>query len=169
MFNYCPNCGEKIQPHANPFQQHCESCHSDFFQNQNSTVCGVIIFEDKLLLAKRGRDPLKGLWDVPGGFVDPTEHPEAAVIREMKEEFGLDMKVDKLLTILAPQPYEFQGKTQYNCDHLYLLEVETLEGISAQDDVADFKLFTKDDLPPLEQCAFECTAWVVREFGSGRI
>jgi len=48
--------------------------------------------EGKVLLAKRppGR-PLAGLWEFPGGKVDPGEDPETALIRELIEELGIEI------------------------------------------------------------------------------
>jgi 8-oxo-dGTP diphosphatase len=55
-------------------------------------VCVALIDADgRVLLAQRppGK-PLAGLWEFPGGKVHPGEAPEAALIRELKEELGID-------------------------------------------------------------------------------
>jgi 8-oxo-dGTP diphosphatase len=55
-------------------------------------VCVALIDADgRVLLAQRppGK-PLAGLWEFPGGKVHPGESPEAALIRELKEELGID-------------------------------------------------------------------------------
>jgi 8-oxo-dGTP diphosphatase len=57
----------------------------------------------QLLLIKRGNEPYKGMWAIPGGFVEDDEDLEAAAIRELEEETGL--KVDsmtQLYTIGTP-------------------------------------------------------------------
>lgn len=46
----------------------------------------------QVLLIKRKKDPFKGCWAFPGGFMDMNEPPEVAVVRELEEETGLQLK-----------------------------------------------------------------------------
>jgi 8-oxo-dGTP diphosphatase len=48
--------------------------------------------DGRLLLIRRGHAPHEGLWSVPGGRVEPGESPEAAVVREVREETGLRVR-----------------------------------------------------------------------------
>ncbi|MCX6695101.1 MAG: NUDIX hydrolase [Candidatus Altiarchaeota archaeon] len=57
------------------------------------TCTALIVREDKVLLMKRTREPWKGLWGFPGGHVDSGELPEDAIVREVREETGLDVMV----------------------------------------------------------------------------
>jgi 8-oxo-dGTP diphosphatase len=60
-------------------------------------VGAVIVRADgKLLLIKRGNEPGRGLWSLPGGHVEPGESDVAAVAREVQEETGLVVAVGKL-------------------------------------------------------------------------
>ena len=52
----------------------------------------VIVKEDKIALIKRGNEPARGKWTIPGGLVELGEPTELAVIREAKEETLLDVE-----------------------------------------------------------------------------
>lgn len=64
-------------------------------------VGGIVFNEDgNVLLIQRGKQPRKGEWSVPGGKVDWGETLEAALIREVKEETGIDIEILGLLDAL---------------------------------------------------------------------
>jgi ADP-ribose pyrophosphatase YjhB (NUDIX family) len=60
-------------------------------------VGAVAVRDDALLLVRRGRGPAAGEWSVPGGRVEPGETLHAAVVREVLEETGLEVVVDRFL------------------------------------------------------------------------
>jgi ADP-ribose pyrophosphatase YjhB (NUDIX family) len=55
-------------------------------------VGGVVIDRDRALLIRRGHEPLKGEWSIPGGMLELGEELAAGVRRELKEETGLDVE-----------------------------------------------------------------------------
>ena len=63
-------------------------------------VGAIIKHEGKLLLVKRGVEPEKGKWTIPGGAVELGEEVRDALIREVKEECGLDVEVDRLMDVV---------------------------------------------------------------------
>ncbi len=65
------------------------------------TVDAVILKENSVVLIKRKKDPFKGMWAIPGGFVEWGETVEEAAIREAKEETGLDVEIEKLLGVYS--------------------------------------------------------------------
>jgi ADP-ribose pyrophosphatase YjhB (NUDIX family) len=60
-------------------------------------VGGVAVRDGSLLVVRRGRGPAAGEWSVPGGRVEPGESLHAAVVRELLEETGLEVVVDRFL------------------------------------------------------------------------
>jgi 8-oxo-dGTP diphosphatase len=60
---------------------------------------GAVVHDDtgRLLLVRRGREPGRGLWSVPGGRVEPGESAAEAVVREVEEETGLHVVVGRLV------------------------------------------------------------------------
>ena len=77
-------------------------------------ACALIDADGRVLLAKRppGR-PLAGLWEFPGGKVEPGETPEAALIRELDEELGIKVAPK----CLAPFTFASHG---YEAFHLLM-------------------------------------------------
>lgn len=74
-------------------------------------VAHVLVFNHKgeILLQKRSmkKDVAPGRWDTSvGGHVDPGESPEAAALREMKEELGVECSIEFLHSYIHSNPYE---------------------------------------------------------------
>lgn len=69
---------------------------------------GGIIFDGvgRLLLIQRGHDPGRGQWSLPGGRVEAGETDHAAVVRELREETGLDVFPGELAGMVTRGPYE---------------------------------------------------------------
>ncbi len=85
---YCYNCGEKTILNTK-----CTKCGSIFWKNPRCCAGSLIIFDNNLLLVRRGQEPWAGYWDIPGGYCEAHEHPKDCAIREAKEETGLDIEI----------------------------------------------------------------------------
>lgn len=69
-------------------------------------VGGVILKGDEVLLIQRARPPFKGHWSIPGGKVDHGEPLHRALIRELREETGLEVEILGLIDIFEALPEE---------------------------------------------------------------
>ena len=65
---------------------------ADIKNKVRATACAVIEKDGKILLVKRNHEPFNQYWTLPGGHIDFGETAEQAVIREVKEETGLQFK-----------------------------------------------------------------------------
>jgi len=99
----------------------------------------------KLLLVNRGNAPFKGMWSLPGGFVEIREELEEAVVRELAEETGLfDVKLEQMRTYgnVGRDP---RGR-QITIVYMGIAE-EGLDKIKAGDDAAEVRWFDIEKLP----------------------
>lgn len=65
-----------------------------FYMKDIYVVGAAIIKDNQILCTKRATDRILGdLWEFPGGKIEPDEAPEAALVRELKEELGADILV----------------------------------------------------------------------------
>ena len=76
---------------------------------------GALIFNrNKILLVERGKEPLKGYWSLPGGVLETGETLEQGVIREVREETGLEVKPLWVLEIFERIMRDPQGAPEYH-------------------------------------------------------
>lgn len=115
----------------------------------------------EVLLIKRGRDPFKGMWALPGGHVDENEDLPVAARRELLEETGLE--VEKVVQIGAFGKPGRDPRGWY-VSVAYAAYTEGDGGsIHPGDDAAEAEWFHVDHLPPL---AFDHKDIINRAFDS---
>ncbi len=92
----------RLLPGERVLQPCCPACGFVLWQNPAPVVAALVTRSEagrlEVLLGRRKAEPAKGLWHVPGGFVDPGETPEEALVRECQEELACQV-----------EPVEFLG------------------------------------------------------------
>ena len=109
---------------------------------------GALVHDDdgRLLVVRRGRDPGRGLWSVPGGRVEPGETDTVAVAREVLEETGLHVTVGLLVgTVMREGP---DGDVYDIRDYACAVAVATTP--VAGDDADDVRFVTRAELGELD-------------------
>lgn len=85
------------------------------YPDQPVVGIGIVIVKDqKIVLIKRGNDPGKGKWSIPGGLVELGEHIDHAVIREAQEETCLTIVNPRLLDVVDNVDVDGDGKIKYH-------------------------------------------------------
>jgi 8-oxo-dGTP diphosphatase len=164
-FNFCPQCGARLPQHPDPFElQKCDSCSRIQYHNSKPCAGALIVKENHVLLVLRAVEPFKDCWDIPGGFLEPGEHPLEGMLREVKEETGLDVRVIDWLGVYIDR-YTSDGEEFFTLNHYYI--VEPRDGkLRAADDVNEYRWFTFEHLPDENQLAFEHTQKVLQDLKS---
>ena len=117
------------------------------------TATALIPFpQNKILLIKRNTIPFKGYWGLPGGRMDAGETIEQTIVREVKEETGLDVEVVGKIGEYVEKGIKDDVEYEY---YPTCFLVKTLSGeIKKQEsEIQDIQLFNLKELP--EQLAFE--------------
>jgi 8-oxo-dGTP diphosphatase len=93
----------------------------------------VVICDGKILLEKRKYEPGKGKWSIPGGLVELGENVEQTVIREVKEETGLEVKKPEHIDVVDNVVRDENGEVKYHfviIDYFVKLKGGTLKAAS---------------------------------------
>lgn len=141
VFHFCPKCGSPDFEIHNALSRHCANCGFTFYQNPRASTAAFILNEKgELLVARRGKEPAKGTLDLPGGFVDNDENAEQGMVREIKEETGLDINPDAVEYLFSiPNVYHYSGMDIRTLDFFFLCHTTDDAVVKANDDAAELQ------------------------------
>ena len=112
----------------------------------------IFIFNEnhEFILIKRGNEPFKDHWALPGGFVDYGETTKHAAIREAKEETSIDVELIKLFNVYSDPD---RDPRRHTVSIVYLAR-GNFDDAKADDDAKDIGVFSFDVLKE-EKLAFD--------------
>jgi ADP-ribose pyrophosphatase YjhB (NUDIX family) len=131
----------------------CATCGFEFWQNSKPAVGALIVRviagTPHLLLARRGIDPHKGMWDLPGGFLANGEPPEEGLAREIREELGTTISSLRFVTSgIDEYPRDdVAEEARFVLSMHYQCEIPADAVPRPDDDVAEARWFLFDALP----------------------
>ena len=159
--NFCPICGApaELQERFGIPRPICSACGHIVFFSPAVAVLALITQEDQVLLVQRANDPKKGLWVMPAGFMEWDEDPAEAARREVLEETGLDVHIDRLLDV-------FHTPDDGGLADVVIAYAASINGgtLQAADDAQAAAWFTRANLPEL---AFLPTQRILARWVSG--
>ena len=135
-----------------PFR--CSSCGFSNFFGPVAAVGGLIVNDaGELLLVRRAREPGKGKWGLPGGFVDRGESIEEALLREIEEETQLRVSHVEYLTS-QPNSYCYHGVVAPVVDLFYVCRIEPGQSLQLAPDELEHFEWSRPTAEHLDNMAF---------------
>lgn len=164
QLSYCPRCGVPAFKRVTPKMLQCEDCSFELYTNPSAAVSALIVDgRDRLLATVRAHAPAQGRLDLPGGFVDPGESAEQAVVREVKEELGLDVRRLSYFCSDFNTCYAYGGVNYNTLDLVFRCQVENLLRACPADDVQEIRFLQPGEIKP-EDFAFRSTQRIVQTY-----
>lgn len=112
-------------------------------------AAAVLVENRKVLLARRRGGYLDNMWEFPGGKLETGESPEAACVRELKEELDIDVEAKKLLLALE---HQYPDKTVRLHFVLCSLGEDKNANLSKLSENSETDWFNPDQLPLEDFC-----------------
>jgi ADP-ribose pyrophosphatase YjhB (NUDIX family)/ubiquinone/menaquinone biosynthesis C-methylase UbiE len=156
---FCAACGARLSERKIEGRRRalCAECGYIAYENPLPVAAAVVVNEaGEVLLVRRARHPMKGMWCLPCGFAEKDEQIEEAALRELREETHLVGSVGRLVDAVTARNY-FYGNLV-----MITFEVEGIQGRPAPgDDAEAVAFFPLCKVPPL---AFPCQEETLRKY-----
>ncbi|MBF9014781.1 MULTISPECIES: NUDIX domain-containing protein [unclassified Oceanispirochaeta] len=153
MFNYCPKCRRPSPDFIDNKKISCPDCGFTIYQNTAAAVAVLVKVEKRYIILRRGREPGKGMLDLPGGFIDPGESAEDSCRREIKEELGVEISNLRYISS-HPNIYPYKDVTYHTCDMFFIAECMDKNFVRQEDEIDEILLLDRKEID-IEQFAFE--------------
>ena len=100
---HCPLCREELADEeiGGRTRPRCSACGFVLYSNPACASAGVVLNASReVLLVRRAIEPFRGFWALPAGYQEIDEHPQETVVREVREEAGIEVQVHGLLDLI---------------------------------------------------------------------
>jgi 8-oxo-dGTP pyrophosphatase MutT (NUDIX family) len=178
MFNFCPSCASKKINFEEGKVFRCPDCGFVYYHNiAAATGCLISVPSaegERLVFTVRGKEPGKGLMDMPGGFVDAGEGALEGLYRELNEELGWTPPVPEganltdVFKMFASfsNVYKYKGIDYNTCDLYFSVRAPglTLDDLRLEKSEIAEVLFLKPQQIDLDQFAFGSTKRAVKVY-----
>lgn len=164
-FAFCPYDGSRLAPaqdHDGVTRGACAACGFMDYRNPKPGVAVLMERAGRILLARRGTEPRKGTWDIPGGFIDAGETAEQAVRREMREETGLELAD---LHYFGSYPDTYGRRDEPVLSFCFTARADTGDPKPASD-VSELAWFASEEIP--HELAFPHQQQILRDWRHSR-
>lgn len=151
LFIYCPACLSTENIFEGNKRFYCRACGYEYFHNTAAAVASFLEYNGKILVVERNQEPGAGMLDLPGGFVDPMESAEEALIREIQEELAVQ-PVNLKLLFTVPNTYHYKGIDYFTLDIFFSAQLTTNKFTPDKDEIKSFKFLDPSDLNEDEFC-----------------
>lgn len=147
LFKFCPICRYYLKSTKVDGKKRlvCQKCGWINYRNPiPSVACVVKNRNNQVLIIRRNVEPGMDKWALPGGFIDSGENPQKACLRELKEETGIEGKIERLVGIYI-QKCKVYGSTL-----VIGYEVRLIKGdIVINNEIKEAKFVSREDLPKI--------------------
>jgi NAD+ diphosphatase len=135
---HCGKCGEKTSSADGGFVRVCEGCQKKHFPRSDPAMMALIIDGDRCVLARQPTFPPR-MYSILAGFVEPGEDVESAVVREVREEVGLEVCDARYI---RSQPWPFPSSLMLG----FAMKAVTTDITPDGDELEDARWVSRDEI-----------------------
>ncbi len=164
-YRYCPACAQRLESRQLKMGDRkrlvCVGCGNILYLDPKVAVGTIIAMPDtRIVMVRRAIEPGYGLWVFPGGYVDRGEVVSTAAIREAREEAGINIRLDGLVSI-----YSYPDRPPVII--VYAATAITAD-LRHDDESLEIATFSESEIP-WEELAFRSTREALRDYFHGVI
>ena len=157
---FCDQCGsdqlQSLTPEGDNRERIvCPQCQTTHYRNPKLVVGCLALYEGKILLCRRAIEPRKGFWNLPAGFMENDETVEAGAAREVLEESGAVVDIQRLHSVYSV----------LHANQIYMLFLAHLRSpqVHSTSETLEARLFAPEEIP-FDELAFLSNHFTLRRY-----